>query len=80
MICNINFFIILDKITKKIKLFENNNNGRYLIFSDLFDFIVFSAVFNPIKFLDYLTKEFGFDIDGNINSSKSNNNGKYEFN
>ena len=37
---------------------------------------VYHNLIKFIYFLDYLTKEFGFDIDDSINSGKSNNDGK----
>ena len=67
---------ILDGNTKRIKL--NRNKGKFLFFIPYFlQLLQCSIIFNQIyPFLDYLTKEFGFEIHDNINSSKFKNNSK----
>ena len=67
--------MILDISGKKIKLFENENNGKcfnfcFILLLRYLYFIIQS------KFLGYLTRELNFDTDSNINFSKFNNNGK----
>lgn len=80
MIRMTDLFLFLDENINKInKIKLYHDDGNYL-FS--FYFYYRSILFDHFFHLDYITKEFKFDIDNNVNNANSgksnddNNNGK----